>query len=261
MDGTFSLSNGVRMPAIGFGTWNITPDNNAEKAVREALRIGYRHIDTAKLYGNEHGVGKAVRGSDINREDVFVTTKLWNSDHEYEAAMRAFDESLEKLGIGYIDLYLIHWPANGGHDDAWRALQDIFTSGKAKSIGVSNFSVRQLTDILDAGEMKPMVNQIEFHPYIYEEQKQLLDFCKQQQILVQAYSPLSRHAQSPDPEIVDIATRVGKSPSQVILRWCLQHGTSPLPRSQTPAHMQENFEVFDFELSNADMERINQLSD
>jgi len=260
MADSFALSNGVNMPAIGFGTWKISPDSAAEETVLEALKAGYRHIDTAKLYSNERGVGAAVRASNIPREDIFVTTKLWNSDHAYDDALHAFDESLERLGLDYVDLYLIHWPGTSRRGEAWRALQHIYKAGKAKSIGVSNYSIENIEEIVQSGGMLPMANQIEFHPFIYAEQKELLEYCKQQGIQVEAYSPLAQHSQHAHPVVIEIAKRHGRSPSQVILRWCLQHGTAPLPRSTNPDHIRENIEVLDFELSAEDMERIDHIS-
>ncbi|MDB5181426.1 MAG: glyoxal reductase [Candidatus Saccharibacteria bacterium] len=261
MDKTYSLSNGIKIPAIGFGTWEITPDEAAEKAVRTALEVGYRHIDTAKIYGNERGVGKAIRESGIPREELFVTTKLWNSDQPYDDAIRAIEDSLERLGTDYVDLYLIHWPQTGTRSDAWCALQDIYKSGKAKSIGVSNYTVRHLTELLESSDTVPMVNQVEFHPFIYDDQKELLVFCKERGILVEAYSPLSRHSKISEPMVEEIAMSVGKTPSQVLLRWCLQHGTVPLPRSQNPAHIKENYDIFDFVLTDDQMEILDGLSD
>lgn len=258
MDTVFKLANGVSMPAVGFGTYQLSPDEAAEKAVRAALDIGYRHIDTAKLYQNEHGVGKAVRDSAIPREEIFVTTKLWNTDHAYDDAMQAIDASLDRLGLEYVDLYLIHWPQPGDRDTAWRALQDIYESGKAKAIGVSNYTVEHLEDLLDGSGMVPMANQIEFHPFIYAEQRGILDYCRQKNIAVEAYSPL-RHDEAAEPAVLEIAKRLNKTPSQVVLRWCLQHGAAPLPRSANPAHIRENLEVFDFELTEDDMQVLDGL--
>ncbi|HSH18467.1 MAG TPA: aldo/keto reductase [Candidatus Saccharimonadales bacterium] len=261
MEDSFTLGNGVRMPAIGFGTWEISPDDTAETAVRTALEMGYRHIDTAKIYGNEQGIGRAVRASGVPREEIFITTKLWNSDHAYDDAMQSIDGSLERLGLEYVDLYLIHWPQSDARDEAWKALTEIYESGKAKSIGVSNYTVRHLEELLGQSDVVPMVNQVEFHPFIYEQQKDLVDYCKDKNILIEAYSPLSRHSKTSHPEIEQIAEQAGKTPSQVILRWCLQHGTVPLPRSQNPDHIKENLEIFDFELDDQAMETLNSLSD
>lgn len=261
MDKQFTLSNGVRMPAVGFGTWEVSPDDTAEKVVGMALRAGYRHIDTAKIYGNEAGVGRAIRASGIPREEIFVTTKLWNDDHGYDAAMKAIDASLGRLGLDYVDLYLIHWPQSDARDEAWRALTDIYEEGKAKAVGVSNYTIRHLEELLGSGDLAPMVNQVEFHPFILTEQKDLLTFCKSKGIQIEAYSPLSRHAGMPVPEIQKIADTLQVSPAQVILRWCLQHGTVPLPRSTNPDHIRDNLNVFGFELDEAAMRIIDSLSD
>jgi diketogulonate reductase-like aldo/keto reductase len=260
-DNGFKLNNGTTLPAIGFGTWQILPDAAAEKAVADALNIGYRHIDTAKIYANEKGVGRAIAAAGIKREQIFVTTKLWNEDQKYDSALRAVDESLSRLALEYVDLYLIHWPQNGTRQDAWRAMQDIYRSGKAKAVGVSNYTVRHLEELRSQSELVPAVNQVEFHPYIFAQQQELLIYCQEKGIVVEAYSPLARHSRDIDPHIAKIAKACNKTPSQVILRWCLQHGTVPLPRSTNPEHIRENFEIFDFELSGSDMEQLDSLSD
>jgi diketogulonate reductase-like aldo/keto reductase len=260
-DRTFTLNTNARIPAIGFGCWQITPDSAAEEAIKAALEIGYRHIDTAKIYGNEAGVGDGIRVAGVARQELFITTKLWNEDQGYDSGLEAIDESLGKLGLDYVDLYLVHWPRTGTRADAWRAMQEIYKSGKAKSVGVSNYTIRHLEELLGSGDLVPAVNQVEFHPYIYEQQKELLAFCKAHDIVVEAYSPLARHSREVDERILSIAEAVNRTPSQVILRWCLQHGTVPLPRSTNPEHIRENFEVFDFELSDADMDVMNGMSD
>ena len=258
---TFTLNTQTTMPAIGFGTWRVTPDSAATEAATEALQIGYRHIDTAKIYTNEKGVGAAIAAAGIPRADLFVTTKLWNQDQGYESGLAAIDESLANLGLDYVDLYLIHWPQTDTRADAWKAMQEIHASGKAKAVGVSNYTIRHLEELLASSELVPAVNQVEFHPYIYEQQKELLAYCKQKGIVVEAYSPLARHSRDVDERIAKIAEQHGKTASQVILRWCLQHGTAPLPRSTNPEHIKENFEIFDFQLSDADMETLNSFSD
>lgn len=261
MDKTIALSSGAAIPAVGFGTWEVTPDETAEKMVRTALDMGYRHVDTAKIYGNERGVGKAIRESGIPREEIFVTTKLWNSDHAYDDARRAIDDSLERLGLEYVDLYLVHWPRSDKRDEAWRAMQDIYEAGKAKSIGVSNYTIRHLNELLETAEIKPMVNQVEFHPFMYDAQKALLAYCRERDIAVEAYSPLARHSKMTVSAVEQIAAKTAKTPSQVVLRWCLQHGTVPLPRSTNPDHIRENLAIFDFELDEASMRTLDSLSD
>lgn len=257
---TIKLNTGANMPAIGFGTWKIRFNGNAKKVVKQALDAGYRLIDTAKIYGNEKGVGAAIRESGIDRKEIFVTTKLWNGDQGYDNALNAFDESLKKLGLEYVDLYLIHWPVTGKRLDSWRALQDIHRGGKAHNIGVSNFTVRHLEELVSKSEMVPSVNQIEFHPFIYKDQKPILDFCKQHKIVVEAYSPLAHGNRINDPVIRQIADKYKKSAAQIMLRWALQHGTVPIPKSTDQQRIVENIDIFDFNLSDNDLEVINNLS-
>lgn len=257
---TVKLNTGAKMPVIGFGTWKIFPNGHAKKATLEALQAGYRHIDTARIYGNEKGVGKAIRESGIPREEIFITTKLWNGDQGYEKALRAFDKSLARLDMEYVDLYLMHWPVSDKRKDSWRAMSEIYKSGHAKAVGVSNFLVRHLEDIQEVSDIVPAVNQCEFHPFLYEHLIELLDYCKKKGIVFEAYSPLAHGKVTDETVLPGIAKKYGKSTAQIILRWCLQHGTVPLPKSTNPAHIQQNLAVFDFELSTAEMERINGLS-
>lgn len=256
------LNTGGTMPAFGFGTWNLAEGGEVVDAVMEALNVGYRLIDTAKIYGNEGGVGEAVRKSSVPREDIFVTTKLWPNDFGYESALRAFDESLNRLGLEYIDLYLMHWPGRekGRREESWRALIDIYKRGQAKSIGVSNYMVEHLEDVLASSDVVPAVNQIEFHPYVYEKQRPILDFCKKHGIIVEAYSPLSRGLGLDNITVHDIAERSRRTPAQVVLRWAIQHDTVPIPKSATPERIRENIKVFDFELSADDMKSLDDLS-
>jgi methylglyoxal/glyoxal reductase len=258
----YKLSTGAAIPSIGFGTWRIAEGIDAEEAVSEALKIGYRLIDTAKLYGNETSVGKAIKDSKIPREKIFVTTKLWNNDQGYQSALDAFEVSLERLGLDYIDLYLIHWPGMGAraYKESWRALNEIYERGDAKAVGVSNFSVDQLQDLMSDSQLVPAVNQIEFNPFNYDEQADTLGFCKEQAIIVQAYSPLARARQIDHPVIQDIASKIGRTNAQVMLRWAIQHGTVPIPKSVHSERMKENLDVFDFELSDEDINQLNSLS-
>lgn len=253
------LNSGQVIPTVGFGTWNIEADQTAE-VVSAALRAGYRLIDTAKLYGNEAGVGEAVRNTGIPREDIFVTTKLWNEDQGYDSALRAFGASLERLGLDYVDLYLIHWPATDKRSDAWRALCEIYRDGRAKSIGVSNYNISNLQEVFGLNDVVPAVNQIEFHPFNFGFQKAIVEFCNRHNIVVMAYSPLRRFAGEGNEIIERVAQKVGRPASQVILRWCIQHGTVPLPRSTNPEHIRENLQVADFELSSEDMHAIDGVS-
>lgn len=248
-----------KIPIIGFGTWQLS-QTEARESVEEAIKIGYRHIDTAKIYGNEREVGEAIKDSGVPRQDIFLTTKLYRGDLGYESALTAIDESLEKLSQDYVDLYLIHWPGNNVKDreESWRALIEIKKQGKAKHIGVSNFTVKHLKDLAAKFDEKPSVNQIEFHPFIYKEQKALLDYCLHQQIVFEAYSPLAR-GQHDNRLLKDIGDKYKKSAAQVMIRWAIQHQTVPLPRSANPEHIKENFAVFDFELSDDVMEAIDSL--
>lgn len=257
---TIKLLSGQDMPAIGFGTWELT-SNNVKRPLKVALDTGYRLIDTAKIYNNEINVGEVIQKSELDRQNLFITTKLWNDDQGYDSAIAACTASLERLGLEYIDLYLIHWPVTSRRNESWRALVELQKQGKAKSIGVSNFTIEHLQELMKISSVVPSVNQVEFHPFIYENQQKLLEFCKQYDILIEAYSPLSRLKRKATPVIEEIAAGIGKTPSQVVLRWCIQHDTVPLPRSQNPDHIKSNYNVFDFELDDNAMKSINNISD
>jgi diketogulonate reductase-like aldo/keto reductase len=225
--------------------------------VRAALETGYRLIDTAAIYGNEVGVGKAIKASGLSREEVFITTKLWNANHAYEDALRAFDESVNKLDCGYIDLYLIHWPLpmEGKFTQAWKALEKIYDSKRVRAIGVSNFKPHHLEELLNGAEIVPAVNQIELHPLF--QQKATRDYCVEHDIVVESYSPLMRAGEALEhPVIANLAQKYGKTPAQVILRWHVQSGFIVIPKSVKPERIQENFALFDFELSENDMRDI-----
>ena len=258
----FELSNGVKIPCVGFGTWQAADGDIAYNAVMDALKAGYRHIDTAAIYRNEESVGRAIKDSGIPREEIFVTTKLWNKCRSYELAYSAFERSISKLGLDYVDLYLIHWPAspaeyddyNEINLDAWKALIELYKAGKIRAIGVSNFLPHHL-DALMQTEVAPMVNQIELHPGYT--QPEAVEYCKKNGIVLEAWSPLGSGRVLSDERLVKIADKYGKSVAAVCLRWCLQSGFIPLPKSVTPSRIIENTEIFDFALSDEDMAEIN----
>ncbi|WP_316572448.1 aldo/keto reductase [Neobacillus sp. YIM B06451] len=254
---TARLHNGVEIPYFGLGVYKVEEGTQVEVTVSEALKLGYRLIDTAALYQNEEGVGRAVRQSGIPRKEIFITTKVWNSDQGYDSTLKAFETSLEKLRLEYIDLYLIHWPVKGKYIETWRALERIYEEGQVRSIGVSNFNIHHLEDVMGQSSLKPAVNQVELHPALA--QKELREFCEKNDILVQAWSPLARGRILADPVLTALAEKNKKTPAQVILRWHLQNGIAVIPKSITPARLKENADIFDFELSTEDMELINSL--
>lgn len=262
---TYRLSNGVQIPCVGFGTWQ-TPDGEvAVSAVKEALSAGYRHIDTAAAYENEKSVGRAVRESGIARKEVFVTSKLFNPDHGYDRTMRAFDATMKELGFDYLDLYLIHWPnpvsfpsswkeANAG---SWKAFEELYQAGRIRAIGVSNFRPHHLSALMETAKVTPMVNQIRLCPG--DVHLETVDFCAKLGILLEAYSPLGLGRIMDVASVQEIAQRHGKSAAQVALRWSLQKGFLPLPKSVTPERIRQNAELFDFALSDADMAAIDSV--
>ena len=254
-----TLNNGNTMPVLGLGMWQAGSGKQTRKAVATALEIGYRLFDTAKLYGNESDLGTAIRESGIPREEIFVTTKLWNNDQGYESALRAFEKSRRELGLDYVDLYLIHWPVPGLRQESWKALLKIRDEGLARSIGVSNYTIRHLEELLRATPAPPAVNQVEFHPFLY--QKELLEFCVSKKIQLEAYSPLTRGHRLDHPVISQIAARHGRTPAQVLIRWSLQHGLVVIPKSIRPERIRENAAVFDFQLSPDDMKRLDSLDE
>ncbi|WP_138418256.1 aldo/keto reductase [Sinomonas gamaensis] len=255
---TVTLNNGVQMPQLGFGVFKVAPDECAA-AVSEALKVGYRSIDTAAIYKNEEGVGKAIAESGIARDELFVTSKLWNGEQGYDSTLRAFEVSLQKLGLDYLDLYLIHWPTpdRGLYPDTWRAFETLYKDGRIRAIGLSNFQPNHISRILEVGSVVPAVNQIELHPYLT--QTQLRKLHHELGIHTEAWSPLGQGLILEDPLILSLADKYERTPAQVVLRWHLQAGTVTIPKSVTPARIRENFEVFDFELDSADAIAIDGL--
>ncbi|MDQ1143642.1 diketogulonate reductase-like aldo/keto reductase [Bacillus sp. SORGH_AS 510] len=256
---TTTLSNGVKMPWFGLGVFKVEEGSEVVESVKAALRNGYRSIDTAAIYQNEEGVGQAIRESGIAREELFVTSKVWNADLGYESTIAAYETSLKKLGLEYLDLYLIHWPVAGKYKEAWRALETLYKEGRVKAIGVSNFHVHHLEDVMKDAEIKPMVNQVEYHPRLA--QKELRAFCQEQGIQLEAWSPLMQ-GQLLDNEVLQtIAEKHNKSVAQVILRWDLQNGVVTIPKSIKEHRIIENSQVFDFELTSEDMGAIDSLNE
>ncbi|MFF3935937.1 aldo/keto reductase [Streptomyces phaeofaciens] len=255
------LNNGVEMPQLGFGVWQV-PDDEAERAVSTALEAGYRSIDTAAIYGNEEGTGKAVNGSGLPRQDIFVTTKLWNSDQGYDATLRAFDTSLRKLGLDYVDLYLIHWPvpARETYVDTYKAFEKLYSDGRVKAIGVSNFLPGHIERLIEETSVVPAVNQIELHPHLQQHASRELH--AEQGIATEAWSPLGQGKGLLEvPAIVAIAQKHHRTPAQVVLRWHLQLGNVVIPKSVTPSRIKENIDVFDFSLDTEDLAAISALNE
>ena len=262
---TYKLPNGVGIPCIGFGTWQ-TPDGDvAVRSVAAAIEAGYRHIDTAQAYGNEESVGKGIRESGIDRKDLFVTTKLWNSNHSYKLTMRTFEESVNKLGLDYLDLFLIHWPNpiafrdhwQEANAESWKAMEELYEAGKIRAIGVSNFRPHHIEEILKTAKIAPMVNQIRLCPG--DTQDETVNWCREHGMVLEAYSPLGIGQIFEVPEMQKLAEKYQRSIAQVCIRWSLQRGYLPLPKSVTPSRIQENLKVFDFELSDEDVQLIADL--
>lgn len=262
MNDTFTLSNGVKIPVIGFGTWNIQNDDHAVSLILKAIQDGYRHIDTAEAYGNEESVGKAIKKSNVKREELFITTKLWNTEHGYDKTMAAFEQSMKKLQLQYLDLFLIHWPnpiafrdhwqdANAG---TWKAFEELYREGRIRSIGLSNFRRHHIEELMKTATVAPMVNQIRLCPG--ETQDELVAYNRSRNILVEAYSPLGTGKIFKVEEMQALADKYQKSIAQIAIRWSLQMGYLPLPKSTNPDRILENTQVFDFELDQADVQML-----
>ncbi|MFG3612725.1 aldo/keto reductase [Rummeliibacillus stabekisii] len=259
---TTTLNNGVKMPWLGLGVFKVEEGPELVNAVKTAIKHGYRSIDTAAIYGNEEGVGKGIqeglKEAGISREDLFVTSKVWNEDLGYESTLAAYETSLKKLGLDYLDLYLIHWPVEGKYKDAWRALETLYKEGRVKAIGVSNFQVHHLEDLMKDAEIKPVINQVELHPRLT--QKELKAFCQDNNIQLEAWSPLMQGQLLDNEVLKDIAAKHNKSVAQVIVRWDLQNGVMTIPKSTKEHRIVENVDLFDFELTQEELEVIDGLN-
>jgi len=260
---TFALHDGQEMPIFGLGVYVTKPGQEAYNAVKWALELGYRMVDTAKIYGNEKSVGEAIRDSGIPRDQLWVTTKLWDADHGYEAALAAGERSIKELGLEYIDLYLIHSPQTGKLVETWDALLELKRRGLTKSIGVSNYNIEHIKALAEHGRELPAVNQVEMHPMVYAERRPLIEYCEANKILVQAYGSIffGKTEFLKDPAVVEVtAAHAGKTPAQVLLRWGLQMGFQVIPKSTKRHRLEENMNIFDFELSEADMQRLSSMT-
>ncbi|KML33657.1 aldo/keto reductase [Rossellomorea marisflavi] len=260
---SITLNNGVQMPEIGYGVFRVEEGKDLEKAVETAIRIGYRSIDTAAIYQNEKSVGKGVQNAIdaglVTREELFITSKVWNDGLSYDETIQAYNDTLERLGLEYLDLYLIHWPGQNKYMEPWKALEALYKEGRIKSIGVSNFQVSHLEHLLETAEVKPVINQIEFHPKLVQEDVRA--FCEKHDIQVEAWSPLMNAELLNHETVNEIAESLGKSAAQVILRWDLQHGIVTIPKSMTESRIKENIDIYDFELTEEQVKTLDALDE
>jgi len=261
IDTAYTLNNGIKIPVIGLGVFRSPVGEITRNAIQHALQAGYRHIDTAKIYANEGDVGVAIAESSIPREEIFVTTKLWNDDQGYDAALRALDESLARLQMEYVDLYLIHWPVDELRLQSWRAMEQAYRDGKALAIGVSNFMKRHVTELLDNCKIVPAINQIELSPFNYLYRKDTIDFCLEHDIEIEAYSPLTKGRKLDDPNLLKLAKKYTKTPAQILIRWALAHEFIVIPKSTNKQRIIENISVFDFSISQEDIEFLDGLNE
>lgn len=252
------LSNGVKIPSIGFGTYKSGDDEETAKIIKNALNLGYKMIDTASFYNNEVGIGNGIKESGIDRKDIFIVTKLWNDDHGYENTIEAFNKSLNNLQVDYIDLYLIHWP-NKLNAETWRAFEHLYETGKVKAIGVCNFKVEHLEELKKTAKIMPMVNQVEIHPF--STKNNIINYCKDNNIKVVAWSPISRGRVLSNDLMIDLSQKYKKSIVQIVLRWHMQKGVIPIPKSSNENRIKENIDIFDFEISSEDMKAIDSLDE
>lgn len=261
----FTLNNNVQIPLIGYGTWQSPDDQTTVEGIKYAVSCGYRLIDTAAIYGNEVSVGRGIAESGISRNELFITSKVWNSERGYEKTLAAFEKTLSDLGVDYLDLYLIHWPASAHRFEnwdelnlgSWKAMTELYKAGRIRAIGVSNFRIHHLKSLMET-EIMPMVNQIEFHPGLL--QSETVEYCRENNILVEGWSPLGTGRMLQNSELIQIAGNYKKSVAQICLRWCFQHDVLPLPKSVTPERIRENISIFDFEINSEDMKRIDSLA-
>jgi diketogulonate reductase-like aldo/keto reductase len=256
---TVTLRGGVELPLLGLGVYQSRPGAETRLAVEAALRLGYRHVDTARAYGNERDVAAGIAASGVPREAVFITTKLWNTDHGYDETLRACDLSLARLGTERVDLYLVHWPVQGVRDDTWRAMERLRADGKARAIGVSNYTVRHLEELLGQAKEPPAVNQVELHPFL--QQPALLGFCREHGIVVEAYAPLVKAQRMDHPVLRRLAKKHGATPAQILVRWALQLGVVVLPKSVRRERIEENADVYRFALDGADLAELSKLDE
>lgn len=252
------LNNDVKMPLLGFGTYNADDSNKLNNAIKKGIEIGYRHIDTASFYGNEEVIGRAINESEISRKEIFLVDKVWNSEHGYEKTLKSFQESIKKLKMDYLDLYLIHWPQSL-NKETWKALEKLYKEGYIRAIGVSNFTINHLQQLIENAEIIPAVNQIEFHPRLV--QNDLMEFCEKYNIQMEAWSPLMRGLVFQIPFLKKLSTKYDKTISQIVLRWDLQMGVTTIPKSTTLSRIKENMDIFNFEISEEDMKNIEKLND
>jgi diketogulonate reductase-like aldo/keto reductase len=256
---TTTLHNGVRMPWFGLGVFKVQEGEEALQSVKAAIKAGYRSIDTAALYQNEESVGQAIKESGVAREELFITTKVWNEDQRNDSVLEAFETSLQKLGLDYVDLYLIHWPVKEKYKQTWTVLEQLYKEGRVRAIGVSNFQIHHLEDLLSVAEIKPMVNQVELHPLLA--QPELRNYCKKQEIQIEAWAPLGQGRLLEHPVLQEIAAQYNKTTAQVILRWDIQNQIVTIPKSIKEARIIENATIFDFSLTESDIEKINALNE
>ncbi|MDQ1002285.1 diketogulonate reductase-like aldo/keto reductase [Neobacillus niacini] len=255
---TTTLHNGVKMPWFGLGVYKVQEGEEALQSVKAAIKAGYRSIDTAALYQNEESVGQAIKESGVPREELFITTKVWNEDQRNDSVLEAFETSLQKLGLDYVDLYLIHWPVKEKYKQSWKVLEQLYKEGRVRAIGVSNFQIHHLEDLLSVAEIKPMVNQVELHPLLA--QPELRDYCKKQEIQIEAWAPLGQGRLLEHPVLQEIAAQYNKTTAQVILRWDIQNQIVTIPKSVKEARIIENANIFNFSLTESNIQKINALN-